>query len=626
VISAPRRALRRWLVAVAAGACLVSAGGASGSTTAFPSVVGYDTATETMIVFGLGNTANDFHLHPAPAWGAHAVEVTDVGLPNEVGGPSCARSGPHAIACHPVARLLVGAGGGNDSVTVSAQLTVPAILEGEGGADKIHAGGGPSSIWGACDPSPPSSCNAPNSAGADQLWGGPANDDVHGGEGGDPIVAGRGGNDVLDGGPGPDWLYGGPGNDTLVGGGGNDFFVGGAGQDVADYSARTSPVTVTIDDTADDGEPGENDNVERDVEVVVGGSAADHLVGDGAKNVLRGGPGDDTLNGQGGDDTLKGQGGSDVLDGGAGADDLSGGAGNDVATWAGRADPVTATLDGQANDGVEGEHDLVETDVEGLEGGDGGDTLIGNGRANVLRGGPGPDTLDGKGDGAQSCCDALAGGAGDDTLKGGPPGSDDDSLDGGAGTDLATYASRTQGLTIVLDLGGGEDEITGVENVRGGSGDDAIAGNTGDNVLTGGPGNDRLVGEQGADTLVGGAGADILEGGDGSDIFEGGAGRDLAYYQGSPGPITVTLDGTANDGVAGEGDNVQADVEDVEGSPFDDSITGDAAANRLSGEDGKDTLFGLAGDDVLDGGPGKDTADGGPGVDQCPNVETTTSC
>ena len=118
------------------------------------------------------------------------------------------------------------------------------------------------------------------------LFGDGGDNILDGGEGND-FIDGRAGNDTLLGGPGDDTLFGGPGNDRLNGGDGNDresgedgddTFVqeflkngddrlsGGAGADTADYSARRASVTVTKDGKADDGEAGERDSVEPDVE------------------------------------------------------------------------------------------------------------------------------------------------------------------------------------------------------------------------------------------------------------------------------------------------------------------------------------------------------------------------
>ncbi len=115
-------------------------------------------------------------------------------------------------------------------------------------------------------------------------------------------------------------LYGGPGNDTLVAGLGQDVLSGGPGIDKADYSARTTAVKVTLDGKANDGAPGERDNVMADVENVTGGSGNDCLVGNAARNTLIGGDGNDTLIGGAGDDVLVGGAGSDSMVGGEGDD------------------------------------------------------------------------------------------------------------------------------------------------------------------------------------------------------------------------------------------------------------------------------------------------------------------
>ena len=106
-----------------------------------------------------------------------------------------------------------------------------------------------------------------------------------GGAGADTLV-GSAGTNVLRGGAGNDSLSGGGGNDTLDGGADADTLAGGSGTDTADYSTRSSGVNVSIDGVANDGEPGEADNVATDVENLTGGSGADTLTGSGAANTL----------------------------------------------------------------------------------------------------------------------------------------------------------------------------------------------------------------------------------------------------------------------------------------------------------------------------------------------------
>jgi len=108
-------------------------------------------------------------------------------------------------------------------------------------------------------------------------------------------------------------LHGGPGNDLLDGKLGADTLYGDTGVDSADYRSRTSAVTASLNNVADDGQSGEADNVRSDVENLYGGSGSDRLTGSGTVNYLYGGSGNDTLNGGGGADRLDGVAGNDVL-------------------------------------------------------------------------------------------------------------------------------------------------------------------------------------------------------------------------------------------------------------------------------------------------------------------------
>ena len=123
------------------------------------------------------------------------------------------------------------------------------------------------------------------------------------------------------------------------------------------------------------------------------------------------------------------------------------------------------------------------------------------------------------------------------------------------------------------EAGENDDAKADVENVLGGSDGDQLVGSADDNALTGGAGND---------SVQGGAGNDTLHGGTGADTLAGGAGTDTADYGARAAPLTVTLDGGANDGETGENDNARADVENVIGGAGDDSLVGSAAANVLN--------------------------------------------
>ena len=111
----------------------------------------------------------------------------------------------------------------------------------------------------------------------------------------------------------PATLDGQSGTDTLYSGGGADVLIGGSGTDTANYSYRTTALTVDPDGLADDGAAGEGDLVAPDIESIVGGSGDDNL---------NGGPGANRLTGGAGADRLNGGNGADTLDGGAGADTI----------------------------------------------------------------------------------------------------------------------------------------------------------------------------------------------------------------------------------------------------------------------------------------------------------------
>ena len=211
---------------------------------------------------------------------------------------------------------------------------------------------------------------------------------------------------------------------------------------------------------------------------VIGSSGNDVLIGSNLADEIFGGAGNDQIAGLGGDD---------FLDGGSGVDTV---------TYAGTTQGVIVDLAAGTATGAEIGSDTLSA-IENVIGGSGDDVITGNANGNRLEGGGGADVLDG---GAGN--DVLLGQAGDDLLIGGS-GEGDDVLDGGAGVDTVTYASTTQGVIVDLAAGTatgaetGSDTLSAIENVIGGSGDDAITGNANGN---------RLEGGSGADVLDGGAG------------------------------------------------------------------------------------------------------------------------
>lgn len=185
------------------------------------------------------------------------------------------------------------------------------------------------------------------------------------------------------------------------------LFLGGPGFDEADYSRADRFVTVTADGAANDGRPGDRDNIAADVEGIIGTGFPDKLTGGAVGNSLDGAFGQDVLSGLAGDDRFPE--GTRAN----GADVLLGGTGLDTVDYSRRTGDLSITLDTVANDGQAGEGDLIRQ-VESVFTGTGNDVLVGSGIADVLGASFGNDELNGKGGD-----DRLNGDGGSDVIRGG---------------------------------------------------------------------------------------------------------------------------------------------------------------------------------------------------------------
>jgi Ca2+-binding RTX toxin-like protein len=162
-------------------------------------------------------------------------------------------------------------------------------------------------------------------------------------------------------------------------------------------------------------------------------------------------------------------------------------------------------------------------------------------------------------------------------------------LSGLGETDTATYASRTESVSVDID-----------DVADDGSSVDGPAGAR-DNVK---PDIENLVGGKGADALSGSAANNLLDGGAGPDALSGLGGTDTVSYATRGLGVTVDIDQAADDGSSVDGpigarDNVNTDIERLIGGRGNDSLTGNAQANILIGGPGVDILRGLAGNDIL---------------------------
>jgi Ca2+-binding RTX toxin-like protein len=407
-------------------------------------------------------------------------------------------------------------------------------------------------------------------------------------------LSGDAGHDRLQGDAGNDVLNAGEGNDVLAGGIGNDSLDGGVGNDWADYQRATGSVTVNLSTGLSDGADGKD--TLKNIEYVMGSAFNDTLIGNAEQNFLRGGRGNDSLDG---------------------------GAGFDWVDYQGSSGSVTVNLLTGLSSGADGIDTLLS--IERIRGGDFDDTLIGNASNNYLRGGLGNDSLDG--------------GAGD--------------------IDWADYLGASGSVTVNLLSGlssgaDGIDTIVNIERIRGGDFDDTLIGNASKNYLRGGLGNDSLDGGAGNDdmvdysnatgsvfvnlatgvsygadgvdtivnieriqgsnfddTLIGNAGGNDLRGGLGNDTLDGGEGRDGADYTTAIASVIVNLSTGTSSGA--DGVDTLVNIENIGGSEFNDTLTGNAENNWLHGNLGDDSLDGGAGSDYLWGQAGNDTLNGGDG-------------
>jgi len=463
-------------------------------------------------------------------------------------------------------------------------------------------------------------------------------------------VAGTSGADSLTGGDVADktdaignrvteWLRGNGGNDTLTGGAGADFAA------AADYSNNTSGQAVNANlrtGVASDGLDGTDKLV--NIDFLVGGAGNDSLTGGSVSRdpsgnffeIFRGNAGNDTLDGS-----------NSSSDGDYASSDRADYSRNTT------TQAINVSLaSGQASDGMGGTDTLISIDQ--VYGGAGNDTLIGGSGGETFDGGAGNDSIDGSAGsdqvryqqstagvivnlGASSLtvrCKTVAAGSADDGMGGTDTlisienvrgsdfndyirGNDDtsirqyltgdagsDTIDGGLGVDIASYGDTplylggitaslvagTGGAVQVTDKKGGVDTLINIEG---------------------------LSGTHSADSLTGSSGNDYLRGQGGSDTLDGGAGNDWVLYNADPGSVTINLQtGQATDGWNGAngllalgGTDTLKNIENAEGSDFNDSITGSDGDNRLVGRAGNDTLTGGAGNDSLDGGAGRDILD-----------------
>ncbi|MEW2914111.1 DUF4214 domain-containing protein [Leisingera sp. JC11] len=552
--------------------------------------------------YASSDSAVSVNLTTGAASGGHAQGDTITEIENLSG------SSHHDILTGNTIDNVLDGGAGND--TLRGEDGHDYLVGGDGN-DSIHGGSGNDRVWGglgsdtvhlgdgddqffADDHSEnPLGDTVYGDDGNDEIYGGSNADDLSGGTGddivsggqgddelsghsGDDTLNGEGGSDTIRGGANRDLLLGANGDDTLLGGTGADELRGGNGNDEAAYWDASTGVLADLADASANTEEALGDTFVS-IENLSGSAYGDTLRGDDSSNSLNGMAGDDWLYGRAGGDSLYGGAGDDTLEGGSSADLLVGGDGVDMASYKHAAAGVRVNLADLSQNSGEAANDTY-VGIEGAQGSDFADTLIGDTSFNILSGQDGADSLR-----AWGGDDTVYGGGGNDTLFG------DD----------------------------GEDYLSG------GDGDDSLEGGNKSDELHGGSGRDTLLGQSAGDILYGNDGDDVLEGGSSADVLDGGDGLDLASYESSDAAVDVNLTLGVGTGGDAEGDTLTS-IERLLGSGFGDTLRGDASANILYGRDGQDTLDGEAGNDRLEGGndndrlygrEGDDTLRGGNGND-----------
>ena len=408
-------------------------------------------------------------------------------------------------------------------------------------------------------------------------------------------------------------IIGGSGNDSFVGNSQNNTLDGGTGVDTVDYSSSSLKIVADLKTATKTVTSGSDVDTLVSIEKIIGSSHNDTFYSDlNGNNTFVGGS----------QDTL----GEDVLD-----------YSHMVVSDATR-DYVYLDLSNSTTT-VKQSNNTTATDnfseIEKFILTSGNDTIKGNAQANTFDGGAGSDTarydyltagesvvVDFSTSKATTTIlndvDTLInienafGSAGNDTFIMNGTDNVANTINGGtSGIDTINYANYTTKVTVNLGATDGIntvkstdiDTILNIDNLIGGSAGDELTGNDGDNTIIGGDGADTIYSSKGTDTIDGSTSA--------SDI-------DIMDYSNRTSNIVLTTVGSTYTVIKTDDSNKTdslTNIEIVQGSNYDDEMTGDTGKDTLKGGIGNDTLNGGSNDDKLYGESGDDTLKGGLGND-----------
>ena len=556
----------------------------------------------------------------------------------------------------------------NDTLTGD---TAANTIRGRLGADTMYGGDGNDTIYGE-KPSDLSGDYPVNSSGAsaggDTLYGQAGNDTLYGNDG----------NDTLDGGDGADTLTGGAGIDTFIirsGDGGSDIADADVITDFTDGTDLIGIDGLSYDDLSFE-QSGSDVLIKKGTEIfiIVQNINTDNI---NYYDIVSSSTDAQTLTGTSGDDTLLGGSGDDTFTTGAGTDLVLGYAGNDTINIDGAGDK---TINGGAGDnsliinhaGITSYRDFVTKELD-----DSGAAGIGTGYFGTFTFvDPSDNTIIFEIINPDSGLTLL----GKTFDRADPTWSANRSRC--SKYDFLTNPLNTQGVLISDDR---DIVVTYKElsqsgcahfnsgRVKNSMGQTIVTSNpTGPLAIYGGSYADLIVATADNDTIYTEAGDDLVMPGDGNDSTYLGAGDDFAFIEIADLTNDLVLDGgdgsdwlsfLSQNGTGYLSNSHQSAVtfdltsagnatnfENIEGSFFNDTLTGDTAANTIRGRlgadtmyggdgndtiygekpsdlsgdypvnssgasAGGDTLYGQAGNDTLYGNDGNDTLDGGDGAD-----------